>query len=278
MRNLLLISNSTNSGGALLAVLGIFLLLFTSCREDRASYGFVVLAFEHQWNGEPMRIDGTTQYTNAAGNVLSFTNLEYMISHLTVSGGASVMPVGTTIHYMGVGDPTMQHTADGIFSVRFAVPFEFPVGTHQKNIEFMFGIPDYDNISGIFPNPPERDMFWPEHMYGGGGGGGWHFMKLDGRWLNPPPNDTGAIIPRGFGMHLGRLIRNDSVFHNHFPVSIQREFEIKANEITTVTVIMDVEQWLQDPYIWDFNVMPTGIMSSEHAMDSLAQNGRSVFR
>ncbi len=128
-------------------------------------------------------------------------------------------------------------------------------------------------------------MFWPENM-----GGGYHSMKIDGKWRNP-----GEVQDQGFGLHLGPLKRTlydttwsqrtvekiDTIVQNFpgtFKVSISKNFEIKYQEIVTVKVIMDVKKWMEGVYTWNFNKMGGAIMSNERAMDSLARNGRSVFR
>ena len=260
------------------AIFSIFVLLLTSCHDERSQYGYVRLIFEHHWDGSPIKIDGTTQYRNAAGNILTFDNLEYLISDLTIAGIRVEHPL---VHYIN------NDTANSIM----LLTYQFPTGNYN-NISFTFGLNADQNITNLHPNLSR--MAWPVPM-----GGGYHYMMIDGKWSN-----EGETTNQGFGLHLGaleRIIRIDTIFgfsqisqqqdsivrldtfthkfHIQFPVSVPRNFTIKQHEITTVQpIIMDVKQWMEGPFTWNFNVMGGSIMSRERAMDSLASNGRSVFR
>jgi len=241
------------------------------------------LVFQHQWDGEPFRTDLATSYTNAAGNTFTWQNLHYIISDLTITGNDEVIRVEhPQVHFID-RDTTI------------LLIYQIPVGEYN-NISFIFGLDERRNQTGLFPEI--SDMFWPEHM-----GGGYHYMMLDGWWTSPQG-------PRPANLHLGALeelshvvndttwgildtvtqmrpivqIRIDSTFtkyHNFLRVSLSRNITVEANTITTVApIIMDVEQWMESPLAWDFNVMGYGcIMRRRHAMDSLAINGAAgVFR
>jgi len=242
------------------------------------------MIFEHHWEDSIVRFDGTTQYINAAGNILTFEKsrpIEYFISDLKINTVS--LPAGNNlnIHYIN---------SDSAYST-FLFTHRIPK-RNFNTISFTFGIDSTKNKSNLFSNPPQKDMFWPENM-----GGGYHHMKMDGKWRN-----AGGITDQGFGLHLGDLKKTvydttwtqsvvsglDSIskidtvvrtFRNSFPVSISKHFEIRENEITTITVIMDMKQWMENPYMWDFNVMGGAIMSRERAMDSLKINGEhNLFR
>ena len=252
------------------AISGIFLFVFASCKDNRTEYGFVRLKFQHQWNGEPIRIDDQTEYTNRAGNILRFTKLQYIISDLMILGAGNVKVERPEVHIID-RDTTV------------LILYQIPVGTYNS-IGFTFGLDERKNITGLFPNlgPP---MSWPDGM-----GGGYHHLMLDGHWACDIIATSGS-----FRLHLGsleRIVDHDTIrFHNnHFLVMLPRNFEVRANEITTIEpIIMDVEQWMESPLVWDMSVMnPTGntcTMSRENALDSLRINGegarhdgRNVFR
>jgi hypothetical protein len=148
-------------------------------------------------------------------------------------------------------------------------------------------------------------MAWPDVpiTWDGASGGGYHYLMLDGAWRN---NANDHQPQDFFRLHLGALEQivqinpifgfsqitqqRDSVvgfdtitqkWPNYFTVSLFRDFTVSPHDITTVeAIIMDVKQWMENPYLWDFNVRGGGcIMGRRHAMDSLAQNGRrNVFR
>jgi len=247
------------------AIFSIPLLLLASCSNPKP-YGYVRIIFEHRWGNSAVDMDETTPYINAAGNTLTLHNLEYFISDLIVGNVAMTSAKYGNIHYI--------RPDNDAFATLF-LTHQIPVGPYN-NIAFTFGLDNTKNKSNLFPNSPEKDMFWPENM-----GGGYHFMKFDGKWKNP-----GEPTNQGFGLHLGTLKKTierqnekiDTLFPNHFRVSVPKNFEVNANETTTIYVFVDLKQWMESPYTWDFNVMGGEIMSREQALDSLARNGRNVFK
>jgi hypothetical protein len=278
----------------IVAIFGIFLMLFVSCDgKGRSKYGYVRIVFEHHWENKvgntsaPMLIDERTPYENAAGNILTFKNLEYFISNLKISGASNVSFNTPNIHYIRY---------DSAYSTLFLTQ-QISAGQYET-ISFMFGIDSSKNKSNIFPNAPQKDMFWPPMM-----GGGYHHMKIDGKWKN-----QGEPEDQPFNLHLGDLKETtlnpifgqsvitqqwDSItgydtvvqiFRNSFPVSIPKFFEIKSNEITTVYVTMYVNRWMEGEHTWNFNIVtPIEVMHRQPAMDSLVKNGgfnhgQSLFR
>ena len=261
-----------------LIVLGGVLLLFGSCcKRSKQDFGHIRIVFEHQWGDTTLLTDEATEYVNAAGNIVTFSDLEYFISNLTIKGSSVVSTFENpelhrrpNIHYIRIPGSRSSVT-------RTTILHQIPLGSFNE-IRFTFGIDSTQNKTYFghthAPISPYREMFWPSNL-----GGGYHHMKLDGRWRHPEDETT-----RMFALHLGILRRTsqtagEEVFLNYFPVVISRDFHINRNDTTTVTIIMDVKQWLEPPYyVWDFSVMSSGIMQREHAMDSLAKNGRTVFR
>ena len=269
-----------------------FLLFLTSCGEDRQEYGFVRLVFQHQWDGQPFMANDATEYTNRAGNDLRFTRFQYIISDLTIGAGSGQVRVESPeVHFIS-GDTTI------------LVTYQIPVGDYNL-ISFIFGLDERRNQPNMFPDLTPL-MRWPGHQMGGGGGEGYHYMMLDGRWMNSAePN------PPTFRLHLGALeelfhmeetvvewgvgpypdyepipvrTRIDSVFaryHHFLHVQVPRIFTVEPNTITTIEpIIMNVEQWLESPLLWDFNAMGVECtMPRRHALDSLATNGMvGLFR
>ena len=264
----------------LFATLSFLVLLFTSCSRNSAVYGYVRIVFEHRWGDEPVEIDGITPYVNAAGNILTFDNLEYFISRLTISGSEPTVTLD---------NPIIRYVSDDTAYSTMLLTHQIPTGSYE-NIRFVFGLDHALNQSNLFSDAPQSNMFWPENM-----GGGYHFLKLDGKWKN-----SDEATDQGFGLHLGTLRRDeydtirafiddvDSIiridvhtrlFPQYFPVTVLKSFEIRHQEITTVHVIVDLKQWMENPFTWDFNMMGGAIMSRERAMDSLRTNGqRNLFR
>jgi hypothetical protein len=220
--------------------------------------------FEHQWDGEPIKLDGSTPYHNPAGNILTFNNIEYFISDLSINGASSSI--------VTLGNPDIRYINNDSAYSTLHLTHQIPAGRYQ-GIRFIFGIDSTRNKSNLFPNSPEKNMFWPENM-----GGGYHYMKIDGKWKN-----QGESTDQPFGLHMGALkITNEDgnsrTYHKFFPVWVARNIEIKQHEITNVKVVMNVKQWMDYPKVWDFNVMGGEIMSRERAMDSLRRNGQYNYQ
>ncbi len=103
------------------AILSLFLFLLTSCKKSSTNYGYVRFEFEHYWDDEPIKIDEITTYTNAAGNILTFSNLEYFISDLTVRGNSSMTFDNPQIRYI---------TNDSAYSTML-LTHRIPTGSYQ---------------------------------------------------------------------------------------------------------------------------------------------------
>lgn len=128
----------------------------------------------------------------------------------------------------------------------------------------------------MYVNAPEKDMFWPEFL-----GGGYHYMKLNGKWL--PEGQTSQTIPFDFHLGIGQIYHAypDSItgyVHNYFDVSLPgSEFSIDAGETWELKITMHVENWFNDPHIYDHDVFGGYIMQNQEAMQLVKENGFNVF-
>jgi len=142
-------------------------------------------------------------------------------------------------------------------------------GTYDS-IGFTFGFKPEENISFMFVNPPEKDMFWPEYL-----GGGYHYMKLNGKWL--PEGQTIQTTPFDFHLGRGQVYANypDSItgfIDNQFNVSLPGSgFDLKAGETKVVEFIMHVENWFKDPNIYDHDLYGGYIMQNQEAMQMVKE-------
>lgn len=128
----------------------------------------------------------------------------------------------------------------------------------------------------MFVNPPESYMFWPEFL-----GGGYHYMKLNGKWLE----DGQTIETTPFNCHLGRgqiyYSFPDSIIGfipNEIRVSLPASsFEVKAGENLQVYLTMNIENWFEEPHIYDLDYFGSYTMQNQEAMQTLKDNGYNVF-
>jgi len=253
---------------------GILFIGLARCTDDpsdepaKADTGKIVLNFDHKVDGQPIRFD-TLIYTNAAGNPYLVNEIQYFISEVTLyckNKDPLIINEWKELHYVDTDIPGTQ-----VWQVYDKVP----AGDYDS-LNFRFGISAEKNISFMFPNPPERDMFWPEYL-----GGGYHYMKLNGKWM--PAGQSVQTLPFDFHMGIGQFYFNntDSIIgfiHNDFVVSLKNSsFQIIAGETNHFTITMNVEKWFTEPNVYDHDKYGGYIMQNQEAMQKAKENGHNVF-
>jgi hypothetical protein len=233
--------------------------------DDIPTGGKINFVFSHQVDGLPVIYD-TTMYTNAAGNVYQVNEVKYFISDVTLhkTGGTKVVLKGNNeIHYFDKDYPsTLNWLADQVI----------PVGSYDS-VSFTFGISASKNKSNMFVNAPEMNMFWPSYM-----GGGYHYMMLNMKWLDLNNVLTGNAFHLGIGQIYDTTGNITGFIHNNFSVRLPSSaFTIALNKTTNIPVIMNIENWFQNPNVFDFDVWGGDIMQNQPAMSAAAANGHDVF-
>jgi hypothetical protein len=169
-------------------------------------------------------------------------------------------------------------------------------GNYEK-VSFTFGISEAKNQSLMFVNPPERDMFWPDVL-----GGGYHYLKLNGKWLaaknlvipfktynfimflcQTPSSPDDILKPFNFHLGIGQIysgggMNTDSItgfVQNYFEVELPNSaFSISDGDTLQFEIRMNVENWFQNPHIWDHNYWGGMIMQNQEAMNTACENGK----
>lgn len=250
------------------------LLVHFSCKphegEPEQSGGKLILNFSHKVNGLHLLTD-TMLYVNAAGNHYQVSELMYFISNVELrnssTGEKLLINDEKKIHYVDISIPA---------TLQWKVFDEIPAGTYDS-LSFIFGLNEADNVSFAFVNPPEVNMFWPEIL-----GGGYHYMMINGKWLNNSGNAEPFDFHLGIGqIYAGTTLPTDSItgfIHNYFRVTLpMNNLQIKKGETGIIDLVMDVNSWFETPGVWDFNYWGGYIMQNQEAMASAAANGRDVF-
>lgn len=246
------------------------LLLFGACQKTPTpkKYGTMDIMFQHSVGQQPLEFD-TIKYVNAAGNPYMVTNIQYFISDICLhkDNGDSILfnvnDKNQNIHYVDTDLPD---------TWAWQLPDSIPEGQYSS-ISFTFGLNKKENVSLRFPNPPESGMFWPQYL-----GGGYHYMKLNGKW-----RDTSGVI-HPFNFHLGIGQEYDSLgnpvkfIQNYFKVILAKSsFSISGGQVVQLTLNMDVNEWFENPNVFDLNVWGGKIMQNQTAMHLACQNGHNVF-
>jgi hypothetical protein len=231
--------------------------------------GKIIFLINHKVNGQPLK-ENELIYTNAAGNDYLITDVKYFISDITFyrnDGSRKVIGDWKDIFYIDEDIPETK-------TIQFFD--KIPAGTYDS-INFIFGITKEKNKSFMFVDPPEVNMFWPEVL-----GGGYHYMMIDGKWKDT----TGVNMPFNFHLGIGQLYHGntynvDSIYafvQNYFTVSLPAStFIIPDKDTVTFQLTMNIENWFENPHVFDFNYWGGAIMQNQQAMQIVKENGWDVF-
>jgi len=254
------------SGNLIFLIFGVLI----GCTKDTLDHlvpGNLTLNFKHLVKGNPAMYNQMI-YKNAAGNTYELTNIQWFISDvafLDTSGNVIPTSAKNWIHYVDTDLPETQS-----WTIEDIKPGDY------KGIIFVFGMKGEKNIPNMFSNPPESNMFWPDMM--GGDFGGYHYMKLNGFWLDP----AGERTPFNCHLGVGQIYdANDSItgyVQNWFEVFLPNSsFKIAGNETINADLNMNIESWFETPFNFDFNVYGGTIMMNQEAMGKIRDNGNDVF-
>lgn len=253
-------------------LLGIlfFVLLVTSCTQDspepKPETGSVEFNFNHEVDGLVLTPD-TLMYENDAGNKYMVNEIQYFISdiYLIKSSGSK--------HYLNNWDDIHYIDTDIKETHALSLNEHIPAGTYE-GIGFTFGINDEKNQSLMFVNPPESFMFWPENL-----GGGYHYLKLNGKWIDQQSN----LAPFNFHLGIGQIYYSypDSIkefVHNDFSVHmLMEEVIIISDQLLEIDIHMNVNNWFRTPNEYDHDFWGGDIMQNQEAMSTATENGVDVF-
>ena len=251
----------------------IILLLFISCEDKKTeeppdNQAKIIFQFDHTIDQLPILFD-SLMYENAAGNPYLVNEIQYFISDVKLyhqNGKVKLIDDWKAIHYV---DSDIEST------MTWEVYDPVDPGVYDS-VSFTFGISEERNFSFMYVNPPEKDMFWPEFL-----GGGYHYLKLNGKWL--PEGQAIQTAPFDFHLGIGQIYYSypDSItgfIHNYFNVSLSPSgFTLDPGETKHLKIIMQVEKWFMEPHLYDHDVYGGYIMQSQDAMQNVMENGFNVF-
>lgn len=216
-----------------------------------AAPGTVVIQFDNVVDGLPLALNQQI-YTNAAGNLYSVSNLEYVVSAFHLH------PVDHDLGEFESEDPHYRTEMD--VNTRRVTFTGVPAGAYHE-LGFTFGIDGALNMTGAYPDLDLAQMAWPAGM-----GGGYHNMRCEGTFDGTPPNT-------GFLTHTGPSMGGDYSIDYDFDV----DYEVMSGQTTVLTVEMNVNEWYANPNLYDFNDHTGPIMGNTAVQLLLQQNGVDVF-
>lgn len=224
------------------------LTLCVGCKKEDGSPIHIPLTLqvEHQVGDEALEFD-TIRYLNASDTRFSVSRLLYFVSGITF-----ISEDGERITDEGSYLVNAEEESTMLISMR-----PIPRG-HYTGVELNIGIAPEQNIFGSLPNTVENNaMFWPEQM-----GGGYHFLKLEGHFIDSD------LAYKGYALHLGT---NEALVH----VSMDQDIKVDLDNIT-VTLSMNVQEWFENPKNYDLN-SGNYSMGDTALMKMISKNGSDVF-
>ena len=245
------------SGKNIIVLLLLMPLLFSSCHKEKTAALSVSFAF--QVDGQTLEQD-VRKYVNAAGNQYEVNEVMFFISNIKLYKSDGSVVARDRIHYV---DIDIASTLDWDFGM-------VPQGDYSA-ISFTFGLNNAENQSYLFVNPPECNMSWPEVM-----GGGYHYMKINGKWLA----DDNQVKPFNLHTGIGQLYDDEGnvtrFVDNSFTVNLEVPFTVKENG-ENLQLVMDINKWFNASRMFDLDEWGGSIMQNQAAQEILKQNGPYVF-
>ena len=222
----------------------------------------------YEVNGKSLVTDSLC-YENEAGNKFLITEIQWFLSNIELKNEAGDWIM---LHQTGLSDTL---DVSRVYYIDTDIPesqtlHSSPVKVgHYTAIRFTFGLDESDNQIGLFTDPPESEMFWPEML-----GGGYHYMKLNGKYLNAEDR----LAPMAIHLGIGQNEDCTEFYQNYFIVELPIEFNVKVNTENQLDLTMVIDNWFRNPNTIDFDEFGSHIMQNQTAQRLLKGNGKDVFR
>lgn len=249
-------------------LLGLITLIIVGCKEKDPGQGDLQIKFKHLIDNKEIIFD-SMMYVNAAGNTYQVTEVKWFVSRVMLfqkEGDIIEIEENDGIHYI---DTKIEST------LLWNINQKIEAGDYDS-IRFIFGFNEQDNIQNRFVNQPETSMAWPLTL-----GGGFHYMMLNGKFKRMDESIAAMNVHMGIGqIYEGTTYSVDSIIsfvHNHFTVTLAKPFTIEKDQKKTVSIVMNVENWFQNPHMYDHFQWGSHIMQKQDAMHMLKENGWNVF-
>ena len=245
----------------------VLALLAVACTKPN-EMAEINLSIGYEVNGKPLVADSLC-YENEAGNQFLITEIQWFLSNIELKNEAGDW---ITLHQPGLADTL---DISRVYYIDTDIPesqtlHSCPIEVgHYTAIRFTFGLDEIDNYTELFINPPESEMFWPDML-----GGGYHYMKLNGKYLNA----EGRLAPLAIHLGIGQNEDCTEFYQNYFIVELPVDFNVKANTENRLDLTMVIDNWFRNPHTIDFNEFGSHIMQNQTAQRLLSGNGKDVFR
>ncbi|GAA4972042.1 MbnP family protein [Algibacter aquimarinus] len=242
-------------------IFSILISIFScaSDSDDNISQITTTFNFTHSWDNTNVSNANfnTIQFKNENEENLSITKLRYLISKITFikSSGEELVLDGYNLI-----DVTNNS------KLTYSPVNTIPTGTYA-NVKFTFGFNNDDNYNNNYQDLNSASWNVPGIL-----GGGYHFMQLEGKFIDNTATET------GYAYHAIRAVDNSGatqVFQDTFFEVNLGEVEITNN--ATFNINMNIAEWFKSPNTWDLNALNNMLMPNFNAQVLIFENGQNVF-
>lgn len=239
-------------------LLCLSVILFSCSDDDETKNRSLTMNFTHHWDGTTISgVHTSLLYTNAHGEDLSIERLRYLISNVTLSrvGFSDIVFSGYNLVDLGAGT-----------GLSYTPSTTIAPGVYD--VSFTFGFNNEDNQSGIYPDLNSLSWNVPDMM-----GGGYHYMQLEGKFINVSNVET------GYAYHAIRAVDNSGM-NPTFPQDtffIVSLGSIAITDDTSIEIQANMAEWFKNPNIWDLNTLNNMLMPNSAAQIMMYENGQNVF-
>ena len=234
-------------------IVSVSILLAASC--NKQENGSVAITFTHTIDGNPVQFDELI-YRNVAGNQYQLNEIKYFIS--------KIIFVNEKEKSVAVIQDDGIHYVDGSLANTLHWKIDKIPHGHYTSVSFVFGLDENDNRSNRFVNPPECNFSWPD--------GGYHYMQINGKFLNKEGNIQNMNIHTGIGQEGNEIIQN------YITITLPVNMNINEDKLLNIIPLnMEIQRWFDTPNLYNFDDFGTGIMQNQEAQKLLKENGKNVF-
>ncbi len=242
VKNKLFLSNIFNHKFMRLFGLIIFsFIFFNSCETEDGIQ--IEIHFRQFVNQNQLELHNMI-YENEASNLYSVEKLSYVISDLTLyfQNGESMFL--DDYYFIDLNNQNSLEIKN------------IDIPSLCVSVSFTYGFSQNHNVTDAYLNDPNNFhnlMLWPTTL-----GGGYHYMKLEGEYLDNYGEQ------KFYNTHTGGLYGND------YSMSYLFDFDASENQ-SKIYIDMNINNIYNDP-IYDFNYYGSAIMSSEEAQSVIQVN------
>jgi len=218
--------------------------LFTSCEKDKEIATDITVNFNHTVNGSDL-VTNSIDYINEAGENYDVKTLKYLISEITLHSENGSSLLLDEVHFIDILDEST-----------FSFTYNDVPNNNYTSISFDMGLDSTKNKSNKYVNEDfHTTMFWPELN-----GGGYHYMKLEGAYINDSTF---------YNTHTGGTMGGDYSFKHLENISLKVDNDL---EDVSVNINMELSNWYNSPQI-EFYSYGMGIMMNMTIQMNIQMNG-----